>query len=150
MLCYAFLFLETREEHFFPVTLAIYIYIKKSQHEIEYFTTFPFSQIANKSLLTTGSSSHLFTQTYRFPYKGVLKRCISLVLKHTVGIDFYCLLASCTGFLFQKRKSPWSMTKKKAIPTPFLGGIWNLSISVAVGMQLCILMLFKTINNSSK
>lgn len=39
-----------------------------------------------------------------------------------------------------KKKSSWSKKKKKerkrAILTPFSCGIWNSSISVAVGMQL--------------
>lgn len=85
------------------------------------FTTFSFLQIANRSLPITGSSSHLFTQTYRFSYEGVLKRPIGSVVKHTVRMDFYHLMISCTNFPFQERKNPWSMEKKKksVILTPF-------------------------------
>lgn len=85
------------------------------------FMTFPFLQIANKSLPTTGSSSHLFSQTYRFSYGGVLNRHIGSVVKHTVGVDFYCLMTSCTNFLFQERKNSWS--KNSAIIILFF--MWN-------------------------
>lgn len=115
--CYVFLIHKIGEQHFFLVALAI----NKKIHEMKWFMTFPFLQIANKSLPTTGSSSHLFSQTYRFSYGGVLKRHIGSVVKHTVGVDFYCLMTSCTNFLFQERKNSWS--KKKCNYHPFF--MWN-------------------------
>lgn len=111
------------------------------------FTTLPFLQITNKSVPTTGSSSHLFTQTYWLFYEGALKRHVGSVVKHTVGMDFYCLMTSCTNFLFQERKNAWSMKKKSLILTLFSCGIRYLSVSVAVGLKLCTVMLLK-INNS--
>lgn len=77
------------------------------------FTTFSFLQIASRSLPITGSSSHLFTQTYRFSYEGVLNRHIGSVVKHTVRMDFYRLRTSYTNFPFQERKKSMVNGKKK-------------------------------------